>query len=153
MQKEPLISIRDLHVSFGSVEVLHGIDLDIGSGVIHALIGESGSGKSVLARSILGLAGRNCRINGSIRFGNRELLTLSASEYRRLRGAEIAMVVQDAMSALNPMRTIGYQLMETIACRHPLLSQSIAGRSAGLQKTRPARYCTRLTQNGWNYGS
>lgn len=120
MQKEPLISIRDLHVSFGSVEVLHGIDLDIGSGVIHALIGESGSGKSVLARSILGLAGHNCRINGSIRFGNRELLTLSASEYRRLRGAEIAMVVQDAMSALNPMRTIGYQLMETIACRHPL---------------------------------
>ena len=97
MQKEPLISIRDLHVSFGSVEVLHGIDLDIGSGVIHALIGESGSGKSVLARSILGLAGHNCRINGSIRFGNRELLTLSASEYRRLRGAEgVLRVALDA---------------------------------------------------------
>ena len=52
MQNDPLISIRDLHVSFGPVEVLHGIDLDIEQGVIHALIGESGSGKSVLARSI-----------------------------------------------------------------------------------------------------
>lgn len=113
MQNDPLISIRDLHVSFGSVEVLHGIDLDIEQGVIHALIGESGSGKSVLARSILGLAGNNCRINGSIRFQGNELLTLSAEEYRKLRGAEIAMVVQDAMSALNPMRTIGHQLMET----------------------------------------
>lgn len=119
MQNDPLISIRDLHVSFGSVEVLHGINLDIEQGVIHALIGESGSGKSVLARSILGLAGNNCRINGSIQFQGQELLTLSAEEYRKLRGAEIAMVVQDAMSALNPMRTIGYQLMETIACRHP----------------------------------
>lgn len=119
MQNDPLISIRDLHVSFGPVEVLHGIDLDIEQGVIHALIGESGSGKSVLARSILGLAGNNCRINGSIQFQGKELLTLSAEEYRKLRGAEIAMVVQDAMSALNPMRTIGYQLMETIACRHP----------------------------------
>ncbi|MDM8218723.1 dipeptide ABC transporter ATP-binding protein [Parasutterella secunda] len=119
MQNDPLISIRDLHVSFGSVEVLHGIDLDIEQGVIHALIGESGSGKSVLARSILGLAGNNCRINGSIQFQGKELLTLSAEEYRKLRGAEIAMVVQDAMSALNPMGTIGHQLMETIACRHP----------------------------------
>lgn len=119
MQNDPLISIRDLHVSFGPVEVLHGFDLDIEQGVIHALIGESGSGKSVLARSILGLAGNNCRINGSIKFQGQELLTLSPHEYRQLRGAEIAMVVQDAMSALNPMRTIGYQLMETIACRHP----------------------------------
>ena len=119
MQHDPLISIRDLHVSFGPVEVLHGIDLDIEQGVIHSLIGESGSGKSVLARSILGLAGNNCRINGSIKFQGKELLTLSAEEYRQLRGSEIAMVVQDAMSALNPMRTIGYQLMETIACRHP----------------------------------
>ena len=53
MQQDPLIRIRDLHVSFGSVEVLHGINLDIEQGVIHALIGESGSGKSVLARAFV----------------------------------------------------------------------------------------------------
>ena len=116
---DSLLQIRDLHVSFGSVEVLHGIDLDIRPGVIHALIGESGSGKSVLARSILGLAGNNCRTTGSIRFQGKELVGLTEHEYTTIRGSEIAMVVQDAMSALNPMRTIGYQLMETIAYRHP----------------------------------
>ena len=114
-----LLRVRDLRVSFGAVEVLHGVDLDVRPGVIHALIGESGSGKSVLARSILGLAGRKSRTTGSIRFENRELVGLTEKEYRAIRGAEIGMVVQDAMSALNPMRTIGEQLVETIRFRHP----------------------------------
>ena len=115
----PLLSVRDLRVSFGAVEVLHGVDLNVRPGVIHALIGESGSGKSVLARSILGLAGRKSRTTGSIRFEGRELVGLTEKEYRAIRGAEIGMVVQDAMSALNPMRTIGEQLVETIRFRHP----------------------------------
>ena len=97
MQNDPLISIRDLHVSFGPVEVLHGIDLDIEQGVIHALIGESGSGKSVLARSILGLAGNNCRINGSIKFQGQELLTLSAQEYRKLRHERFKSYAHDRL--------------------------------------------------------
>lgn len=116
---DPLLEVKNLRVSFGGVEVLHGVDLTVERGVIHALIGESGSGKSVLARSILGLAGKKSHTTGSIKFNGREFVGLSEDDIHNVRGADISIVVQDAMSALNPMRTIGYQLMETIAYRHP----------------------------------
>lgn len=125
-----LLAVRNLHVAFGAVEVLHGVDLSVRTGRIHALIGESGSGKSVLARSILGLAGRTSRTTGSIRFAGRELVGLTEDEYRALRGAEIGLVVQDAMSALNPMRTIGEQLAETLAYRHPDYRNRMSGAAA-----------------------
>lgn len=116
---DALLEVKNLRVSFGGVEVLHGVDLSVKRGTIHALIGESGSGKSVLARSVLGLAGKKSRTAGSIRFAGRELVGLSEADIQSVRGADISIVVQDAMSAFNPMRTIGYQLMETIAYRHP----------------------------------
>ncbi len=125
-----LLAVRNLHVAFGAVEVLHGVDLSVRTGRIHALIGESGSGKSVLARSILGLAGRTSRTTGSIRFEGRELVGLTEDEFRALRGAEIGLVVQDAMSALNPMRTIGEQLAETLAYRHPDYRNRMSGATA-----------------------
>ena len=117
--EQTLLAIRGLRTSFGNTEVLHGVDLEIRRGEVLTLIGESGSGKSVLARSILGLAGKNARTNGEIEFDGRNLLKLSGAEMHKLRGADIGIIVQDAMAALNPMRTIGYQLCETIVYRHP----------------------------------
>ena len=116
---EALLSIRGLRTSFGSTEVLHGVDLEIRRGEVMTLIGESGSGKSVLARSILGLAGKNACTTGEILFDGKNLIDLSEPEMHAVRGADIGIIVQDAMAALNPMRTIGYQLCETIAYRHP----------------------------------
>ena len=117
--RPPLLKIRDLRVAFGGLEVLHGVDLDVAPSEIHALIGESGSGKSVLARSILGLAGHKSRMTGTIEFNGCVISGLSEHEYEALRGADIGLIVQDAMAALNPMRTIGEQLIETILYRHP----------------------------------
>lgn len=114
-----MLSIRGLRTSFGNTEVLHGVDLEIRRGEVLTLIGESGSGKSVLARSILGLAGKNARTTGVIELNGTNLLDLTDAEMHKMRGADIGIIVQDAMAALNPMRTIGYQLCETIVYRHP----------------------------------
>ncbi len=135
-QPQALLGIRGLRTSFGATEVLHGVDLDILPGEVLTLIGESGSGKSVLARSILGLAGKNARTSGRIVFGGRNLLELSQPEIHKLRGADIGIIVQDAMAALNPMRTIGHQLCETIAYRHPDYRESSENKTALIASAR-----------------
>jgi oligopeptide/dipeptide ABC transporter ATP-binding protein len=113
----PLLAIRDLRVDFatsrGTVRAVDGVSLDVLEGECLGVVGESGSGKSVTFLSVLGLA-RGGRIGGSIRFEGRELTALPVPALRALRGREIAITLQDALTALNPALTIGTQIEEAL---------------------------------------
>ncbi len=116
----PLLTLRDLRVHFhteaGTARAVDGVDFDILPGEVLGLVGESGSGKSVTALSILRLIpdppGKI--VAGSIQFEGRDLLQLSWEEIRRVRGNEISMIFQEPMTSLNPVFTIGSQVMEGI---------------------------------------
>lgn len=115
-----LLDVRALRVVFGehgagggASAAVDGIEFTIAEGERFALVGESGSGKSVTALAVLRLL-RDARVDGAIRFGGQDLTTLSDREMRARRGAEIAMVFQEPMTALNPLFTVGEQIAETL---------------------------------------
>ncbi len=112
-ESAPVLQVQDLTVSYGDVTPVDGISFSVRPGERIGLVGESGSGKSLTALSIMQL-NDGARLGGSIRLRDRELLGLSRREMTRVRGGEIAMVYQDPMSSLNPVRTIGHQLVEAI---------------------------------------
>ena len=99
-----------------NTQVLHDVSFEVKSGETTALVGESGSGKSVTAFSILRLLeeSSSVRSTGSIFFQNRDLYTLTLDEMRLIRGNKIAMIFQEPMSSLNPVYTIGSQMMEPL---------------------------------------
>jgi peptide/nickel transport system ATP-binding protein len=119
----PLLEVRDLKTHFftrdGVVRAVDGVSFDLSPGETLGIVGESGCGKSVTALSILRLiAPETGRIvGGSIRFGGRELTTLSHEEMRALRGRNIAMIFQEPMTSLNPVLNIGTQIAESVV-RH-----------------------------------
>ena len=111
----PLLSVRDLHVSFGDVPAVVGAALEVRSGQTVALVGQSGSGKSTLARAIVGLLSPAARVHrGEIEFEGRSLLGLGEPALRAVRGRHIALVAQDPAAALNPVVPIGTQVAETL---------------------------------------
>jgi len=116
---DAVLSIENLQVAFpaGGRDVLaaNEVNLAVGAGEIVGLIGESGSGKSVTCRAVLGLVPFPGRvIGGRIRFGERDLLGLTDAELRRVRAQELGMIFQDPFSSLNPVQRVGDQLMETL---------------------------------------
>ncbi len=117
-----LLDIRNLHVSFtgyrGHSRVLNGVNLTVGRGEKVGLVGETGCGKSLTVRAVLGLLQPpRARIRGEIWFAGRNLLALPPGELQQIRGREIAMIFQDPMAALNPVFTVGDQLLDIIARR------------------------------------
>ncbi len=116
---DPVLSVRDLEVRFGTKrglsEVVNGISYDLYAGETLAIVGESGSGKSVSVLAVMRLLPEPpARITGSIRLGERDLLAVSEKQLQAVRGGDIAMIFQDPMTSLNPVRTIGYQLAESM---------------------------------------
>jgi ABC-type dipeptide/oligopeptide/nickel transport system ATPase component len=119
MADAPLLGVRGLTTVFdlpgGPATAVDDVTMEVWSGETVCLVGESGSGKSVTAYSILRLVPPPGRIAaGSIQFKGRELLDLSEAEMQRIRGAEIGLVFQEPMSALDPVFTIGQQIGETL---------------------------------------
>ncbi|MCW5236594.1 ABC transporter ATP-binding protein [Verminephrobacter eiseniae] len=118
-----LLEVRDLALWLRSGDMLapllDGISFDIAAGQMLGLVGESGCGKTVLSRTLLGLhrPGSVARVAGSIRFAGRELGTLAERDWRALRGVGIAIVFQDPMTALNPVLTVGTQIGYALTCR------------------------------------
>jgi oligopeptide/dipeptide ABC transporter ATP-binding protein len=112
---QPLVIIKDLHVEFPgateSTEVLSGVSLTVNNGEIIGLVGESGAGKTTLARSILGVPPAPGRITaGEVIFENRNILDLPETELRKLRGRRLSVVVPNPRAELNPTMTIGRQI-------------------------------------------
>jgi len=129
-----VLTVENLKVSFsthgGEVQAVRGVNFELHEGETLAIVGESGSGKSVTSKAIMGLIPSNGKISeGSILFDKKDLTKISERDLQKVRGKDIAMIFQDPMTALNPVKKIGVQIMEGII-RHQNLSKSEAREKA-----------------------
>ena len=134
-EEAPLLAVSDLHVSFrtphGTVDAVRGVSFGIVRGETVGILGESGSGKSVSVGAIMGLLDSPpARIGGEIRYGGIDLLRAPVRETRRIHGDRVAMINQDAVTALNPGLTVGYQIAEMFRVHRPGTSRDEARRRA-----------------------
>ena len=122
-KKAKLLEVKDLRVSFftpaGEVKAVGGISYELNDGEVMGIVGESGSGKSVEAYSIIGLLQSPGKVvGGSILFEGENVLEFSEQRMRNFRGNEVSMIFQNPMTCLNPVYTIGNQLIEALRCHN-----------------------------------
>ena len=132
-----MMSISNLHVRFatpfGLLEAVRGVDLEIPAGASVGIVGESGSGKTVMCRASMGLlSGSNVQREGKVVFDGKELTAMSREQVREEFGTGMAMIFQDPMTALNPVRRIGTQLSESLRLRLGMDKKAALARSAEL---------------------
>ncbi|AOW82208.1 ABC transporter ATP-binding protein [Vibrio mimicus] len=130
MNEDVVLSVKQLETEFmtdnGPVKILHGVSFDVKKGRTLGLVGESGCGKSVTAMSIMGLLPKPYGrvIGGEILYRGTDLVKLPPKEMYSMRGDRISIIFQDPMTALNPVHTVGKQLMEVLALHRPELNRA-----------------------------
>jgi peptide/nickel transport system ATP-binding protein/oligopeptide transport system ATP-binding protein len=133
----PLLQVEGLRVGFatedGRVQAVDGVDFQLEPGEVLAIVGESGSGKSVTAQTIIGLTrSPNSFIEGSVKLSGDELTTMSESQLQEVRGSKVAMIFQDPMTSLNPVFTVGRQIVEAIRAHNKSVGKK-AGRERAIE--------------------
>jgi oligopeptide transport system ATP-binding protein len=130
---DPLLAVDDLHVQFrsrdGLVHAVNGVSFTVNAGETLGVIGESGSGKSVTSQAIMGILPPTASVTGEIRYRGEDLLKLPEQRRRAIRAESVAIVFQDALSSLNPVFTVGFQIAELFR-KHRGMSRSEAKQEA-----------------------
>ena len=124
-EKEKILEVKDLTVTFhtyaGNVQAVRGSSFDLYRGEVLAIVGESGSGKSVTVKTLMGLLGPTASIDqGTAMYNGQDLLQCKEKDWEKLRGREIAMIFQDPLSSLNPIKKVGKQISEIFTILHKM---------------------------------
>ncbi len=137
-ESDVVLSVRDLRVTFSragrKVYAVNGLSYDLRAGKMLAIIGESGSGKSVSVRALMGLLPPSASITGSAMRAGTELVGMTDKRMRDIRGADISMVFQDPARSLNPTMSVGAQITEAIRTKNPVTRKAAAERAVELLK-------------------
>jgi oligopeptide/dipeptide ABC transporter ATP-binding protein len=134
----PVVEVQDLstHIvtRWGTLKAVDGVSFSVAAGETLGLVGESGSGKSMTCLSLVRLVPRPAAriVGGRVRLDGEDLLAKSEAEMQRIRGRKVAMILQDPMSSLNPVFSVGMQLREPVAMYHGLRGRALAARAAEL---------------------
>jgi oligopeptide/dipeptide ABC transporter ATP-binding protein len=134
----PVVDVQDLHTHivtrWGTIRAVDGVSFAVAEGETLGLVGESGSGKSMTCLSIVRLVPRHAAriVGGRVLLDGEDLLTRSEEEMQRIRGRRVAMILQDPMSSLNPVFSVGMQMREPVAMYHRLRGRALAERAVAL---------------------
>jgi oligopeptide/dipeptide ABC transporter ATP-binding protein len=136
---EPTLAVDQLVVDFATpgepVHAVRGISFSLAPQEVLGIVGESGSGKSVTALAAMGLLPKNARVSGSVTYDGQEMLGLKERELAKIRGVGIAMIFQDPMTALNPVYTVGWQIVEAIRAHQDVSKDQALARAVSLLET------------------